>query len=92
MHQKNYMNDMNLAKYYKDISDTFSSMAQGEYQMYQMHSGQTQGTGQQMPPMQGMQQQMGMPQMQGMQPMQGMPQMQGMTQQTPGQQSYGRMR
>lgn len=49
MHQQNYMNDMNLAQYFQGISNTFASMAQGEYQMYQMHAGQAQGMTPQMP-------------------------------------------
>lgn len=50
MHAQNYMNDMRLAQYFQAISSVYTTMAQGEYQMYQMHSGQTQGIGQ----MQGM--------------------------------------
>lgn len=44
MHQQNYLNDMQLARHFQEISDLYSSMAQSEFQMYQMHSGQMQGT------------------------------------------------
>jgi len=54
MHQRNYENNMNLAQYFQDISNTYSVMAQEEYQMYQMHGGQTQGMSQTRMPMQGM--------------------------------------
>lgn len=49
MHAQNYNNDMKLAQHFQDLSNVYSSMAQGEYQMYQMHSGQFQGTMQQVP-------------------------------------------
>lgn len=48
MHQQNYSNDMQLARHFQEISNLYSSMAQSEFQMYQIHSGQMQG-------MQGMQ-------------------------------------
>jgi hypothetical protein len=47
MHQQNYENNMDLAQHFQDISNTYSSMAQEEYQMYQMHAAQTQGMPQQ---------------------------------------------
>jgi hypothetical protein len=43
MHQQNYNHDMELSRHFQDISRTYASMAQGEYQMYQMHAGQAQG-------------------------------------------------
>lgn len=43
MHQQNYANDMQLAQHFHEISNTYSNMAQGEYQMYQMHLSQVQG-------------------------------------------------
>ncbi|MEL7603172.1 MAG: hypothetical protein AAGU77_08445 [Bacillota bacterium] len=43
MHQQNYANNMSLAQHFQDISDVYSSIAQAEYQMYQMHAGQPQG-------------------------------------------------
>jgi hypothetical protein len=49
MHAQNYSNDMKLAQYFQGISGTFTSMAQSEYQMYLMHSGQAQGATQQTP-------------------------------------------
>lgn len=50
MHQQNYVNNMSLAQHFQDISDVYSSMAQAEYQMYQMHAGQPQGMQQQTQP------------------------------------------
>lgn len=47
MHQQNYVNDTSLAQHFQEVSDVYSSMAQAEYQMYQMHSGQSQGMPQQ---------------------------------------------
>lgn len=44
MHQQNSSNDMQLARHFQEISNLYSSMAQSEYQMYLMHSGQMQGT------------------------------------------------
>ena len=49
MHAQNYKYDMQLAQHFQGISNTFTAMAQGEYQMYLQHSGQTQGMMQQMP-------------------------------------------
>jgi hypothetical protein len=46
MHQQNSANYTSLAQYFQDISSTYSSMAQDEYQMYQMHAGQLQGMSQ----------------------------------------------
>jgi len=43
MHQQNYLNDTKLAQHFQEISNTFTSMAQSEYQMYQMHTGQMDG-------------------------------------------------
>lgn len=43
MHQQNYLNDMKFAQHFQEISNLYSTMAQSEYQMYQMHAGQTQG-------------------------------------------------
>lgn len=54
MHQQNFSNDMQLARHFQDISNLYSVMAQSEYQMYQMHTGQTQNM-QGMPSTQGMQ-------------------------------------
>jgi hypothetical protein len=67
MHAQNYTNDMRLAQHFKDVSNVFSAMAQGEYQMYQMHAGQMPGMG----PMSGMGQMPGMGSMQGMGQMPG---------------------
>jgi hypothetical protein len=47
MHQQNYANDMSLAQHFQEISNVYSSMAQAENQMYQMHAGQPQGMQQQ---------------------------------------------
>ena len=44
MHQQNYMNDTKLAHHFMEISNVYTAMAQNEYQMYQMHSGQMDGT------------------------------------------------
>lgn len=49
MHAQNYSYDIKLARHFQEISNTFTAMAQGEYQMYLHHSGQTQGMMQQMP-------------------------------------------
>lgn len=49
MHQQNYVNDTNLAQHFQEVSNVYSSMAQAEYQMYQMHAGQSQGMPQQTP-------------------------------------------
>jgi len=48
MHLQNHANNMKLAKHFQEVSNVFSTMAQGEYQMYQHH----QGMGQMTPPMQ----------------------------------------
>lgn len=37
MHQQNVMYDTQLAQHFQEISNIFSNMAQGEYQMFQMH-------------------------------------------------------
>lgn len=68
MHAQNYMYDMQLARHFQEISNTFTAMAQGEYQMYLQHSGQTQGMMQQMP---GTMAQPMMPGMSSMMPSQG---------------------
>ena len=62
MHAQNYANNMRLAQYFQAISNIYTSMAQGDYQMYQMHSGQTQGMGQMTTPANPT----GQPTMQGM--------------------------
>lgn len=49
MHQQNYMYNMQLAQHFQEISNTFSKMAQGEYQMFQMHMSQAQGAATQTP-------------------------------------------
>ncbi len=49
MHQQNYINNTNLAQHFQEISNVYTTMAQSEYQMYQMHSGQSQGMQQQTP-------------------------------------------
>ena len=49
MHAQNYSYDMQLAQYFQRISIIFTAMAQGEYKMYQFHSGQSQGMMQQTP-------------------------------------------
>jgi hypothetical protein len=54
MHQQNYSNNLQLARHFQDISNLYSMMAQSEYQMFQMHAGQMQGT-QNMQGMQGVQ-------------------------------------
>lgn len=46
MHAQNHTNDMKLAQHFRSVSDVYMSMAQGEYEMYQHHAGQAQGTGQ----------------------------------------------
>ena len=48
MHQQNVMYDTQLAQHFQDISNIFSNMAQGEYQMFQMHLNRAQGTSMQM--------------------------------------------
>lgn len=49
MHQQNYMNDVRLAQYFQEISNTYATIAQGEYRMYLMHAGQAQGMAPQTP-------------------------------------------
>lgn len=49
MHQQNYATNMKLAHHFQEISNIYTAMAQGEYQMYQMHAGQAQGMPQQPP-------------------------------------------
>ncbi len=49
MHEKNYRYDMQLAQHFQEISNTFTEMAKGEYQMYLHHSDQMQGMMPQMP-------------------------------------------
>lgn len=44
MHQQNVMHDTQLAQHFQEISNIFSNMAQGEYQMFQMHLNRAQGT------------------------------------------------
>ena len=44
MHQQNVMYDTELAQHFQDISNIFSNMAQGEYQMFQMHLNGAHGT------------------------------------------------
>lgn len=46
MHQQNYMNDLKFAQHFQEISDLYTTMAQSEYQMYQMHLGQSQPSAQ----------------------------------------------
>ncbi len=48
MHAQNYSYDMQLAQYFQRISSIYTAMAQGEYKMYQFHSGQAQSMMQQM--------------------------------------------
>lgn len=48
MHQQNMMYNTQLAQYFQEISNIFSNMAQGEYQMFQMHLNNAQGTPMQM--------------------------------------------
>jgi uncharacterized membrane-anchored protein YhcB (DUF1043 family) len=48
MHQQNAMYDQQLAQHFQEISNLFSNMAQGEYQMFQMHLNRPQGTTMQM--------------------------------------------
>ena len=42
MHEQNYRYDMQLAQHFQGISNTFTAMAQSEYQMYMQHTGQAQ--------------------------------------------------
>lgn len=48
MHQQNVMYDTQLAQHFQDISNIFSNMAQGEYQMFQMHLNRGQSPSMQM--------------------------------------------
>lgn len=83
MHAQNYMNDIKLAQYFQSIGAVFTNMAQGEYRMYQFHSGQTQGLGQPAGPQgQGMGQMPGMGQSQGTGQIQGIGQIPGTGQPT----------
>lgn len=55
MHQQNYMYDTQLAQYFQDISNIYSNLARGEYQMFQMHLNEAHGSS---PQLQGSMQQM----------------------------------
>ena len=48
MHQQNATYDSQLAQHFQEISNLFSNMAQGEYQMFQMHLNRAQGAPMQM--------------------------------------------